>query len=160
MPPTAIEPSDLRALSGYTVPLVLLLAAAITGRRSLPIASAWRIAQRAAVLALGAAMASLLVGMVWPVTSGLGTGWPIAFAVVLLLITFVGWVITHYSATYLAGEQGQHRFVRWLLATLAGASLVVVTGNLGMLVAAWLGTSLALQNLLTFYADRPQAQMA
>ncbi|MFT7535332.1 MAG: NAD(P)H-quinone oxidoreductase subunit 5 [Hyphomicrobiaceae bacterium] len=160
MPPTSIEPSDLRALSGYTAPLVLLLAAAIAGRRSLPIASAWRIAQRAAVLALGAAMASLIVGMVWPVTSGLGTGWPTAFAVVLLLITFVGWVITHYSATYLAGEQGQHRFVRWLLATLAGASLVVVTGNLGMLVAAWLGTSLALQNLLTFYADRPQAQMA
>lgn len=160
MPPTSFEPSDLRALSGYSVSLLLLLAAAIAGRSSLSVASAWRVAQGAARLALGGALVALLVGVAWPVASGAGAGWATAFAVVLVLVTFIGWVITRYSASYLAGEPGQHRFVRWLLATLAFASLVVVTGNLGVLVAAWLGASLSLQNLLTFYADRPQAQTA
>ena len=145
---------------GYIVPIILLLAGAIAGRRSLPVASAWRLAQAATTLALTGAVAALLAGVVWPVAAATGAGWSNAFAVVLVLVMFIGWVIARYSASYLAGEPGQHRFMRWLLATLAGASLVVVTDNFAVLVAAWLGTSLSLQNLLTFYADRTQAQMA
>lgn len=170
----SFDPSDLRLVLAHAVPVILLLAAGIAGRRSVALANAWRIAQVAAAATLAVAGIALLWGLVWPLPGTLPVpgampgaaqgwstqAWSTAGSVVLLLVTFLGWVITRYAATYLHGEPRQRTFVRWLLATLAGSSLVLVTDNLGVLSFAWIGTSLALQNLLTFYADRPQAQMA
>ena len=81
-------------------------------------------------------------------------------AVMLVLVSFIGWIIVGYSQTYLAGEPRQTRYIRALMLTLALVSIVVVSNNLLMLAIAWLGTSLALHQLLTFYKDRPQAQIA
>ncbi|MBX3463739.1 MAG: NADH-quinone oxidoreductase subunit L [Planctomycetes bacterium] len=141
-------PSDLSLLLLHAVPAVFLLAALAAGRAAVAVATAWRRAQ----LAAGAAAA--IGGMV------LLGGRPSAATVVAALVAFLGWVITRYASTYLAGEPGQQRFVRWLLLTLAGSSLVAATENLALLAVAWLGASLALGNLLTFYGDRPAAQMA
>lgn len=78
----------------------------------------------------------------------------------LLLISSLGWVIARYSQRYLAGEDALPRYFRSLLATLCAVSLVVISNNLAILLAAWVCTSLALHQLLTFYRDRPQAQLA
>lgn len=142
------DPLDLRILLSHAVPALLLLGALGAGRPGLAVATAWRRAHAIVALAGLTALAAL------------GAGWPTAAAVVLVLVGFIGWVITRYAATYLAGEPRQPSFVRWLLATLAGSSLVVATDHLAVLAVAWLGTSLSLGNLLTFYGERPAAQMA
>lgn len=77
--------------------------------------------------------------------------------VMTCLVAFVGWVIVRYSRTYLAGEPGQVRYVRWLAAVLASVLLVVVSNNIALLVLAWMATSLSLHRLLTFYEHRPTA---
>jgi NAD(P)H-quinone oxidoreductase subunit 5 len=66
-------------------------------------------------------------------------------------------VISRYSQTYLVGEPQQLRYVRGLMLTLAAVSTVVLSNNLGVLLLAWMGSSLSLNALLTFYAQRPQA---
>jgi NAD(P)H-quinone oxidoreductase subunit 5 len=81
-------------------------------------------------------------------------------AVMLVLVTFIGLVILRFSRAYLDGEPGQLRYVRWFSATLAAVTLLVVSNNLLLLALAWIGTSLALHQLLTFYATRPQALIA
>lgn len=153
-----------------SAPLLLYVLAALTSR--LCLASAWRMAQGACAAALLAAFCSLVAVMV----SGPATlpGWALlslgqwgelrlslrldaVTSSVLLLVSFLGWVIVRYSQTYLAGEPQQGRYVRGLMLTLAGVSAVVVSNNLGVLVLAWIATSLALNTLLTFYAQRPQA---
>ena len=50
--------------------------------------------------------------------------------IMLLLVTFIGWVVVRYSATYLDGEKRQGRFTALLCATLACVLMVVSAGNL------------------------------
>lgn len=76
------------------------------------------------------------------------------------LISLLALVIIEYSQRYLEGESGQRRYVLALLATLAAVATVVTTGNLFLLVGAWILSSLCLHQLLTFYRDRPQAVVA
>lgn len=76
------------------------------------------------------------------------------------LVSLLALVIIEYSQRYLEGEPGQRRFVLALLATLAAVATVVTTGNLFLLVGAWIFSSLCLHQLLTFYRDRPQAVVA
>lgn len=78
----------------------------------------------------------------------------------LLLVTFVGWVVVRYARTYLDGEARQGAFIGWLCVTLASVLLLVIAGNLVQLVLAWIATSLSLHRLLLFYPDRVAAQRA
>ena len=78
----------------------------------------------------------------------------------LLLVTFVGWVIVRYSHPYLGGELSQGHYVRWLMATLAAVGVVVTTNQMIVLVVAWMATSMSLHRLLTFFSDRPAAVVA
>ena len=80
--------------------------------------------------------------------------------VMLLLVTFIGWVVVRYAATYLDGEARQGAFTGWLCATLAAVLLLVMAGNLVQLVLAWIATSLLLHRLLLFYPDRMAARRA
>jgi len=102
------------------------------------------------VTLLGDAMAAIAPGVRVDVVSCAMAG----------LVTFIALVIVRFSARYLGREQGRERYVRWLLATLAAVSLLVVTNNLFWLGAAWVATSLALHQLLTFFRHRPQALLA
>ena len=120
----------------------------------------WRLARSLAALAVGLAVASLvLLAFAGPLiiyslrADALG-------CVVLLLVCFIGWVITRYSQTYMGGDAGQARYIRWLMATLAAVAVVVVTNNLAVLALSWLATSLALHQLLTFFRQRPAALIA
>jgi NAD(P)H-quinone oxidoreductase subunit 5 len=123
-------------------------------------AVAWRRARGASALMLGLALASL--GGLAVAGSGQAAGVradPVG-ALVGVLVAFIGWVIVRYSQPYLAGERGEAGYVRWLLAALAAVLLVVASNHLLVLALAWTATSLALHRLLTFYADRPAAQVA
>lgn len=81
-------------------------------------------------------------------------------AVMLLLITGIGAVILRFSRRYLDGEPGLPQYVRGFLATMACVALLVVTNDLPVLALAWMGSSLALHRLLTFYGDRAPALVA
>ena len=81
-------------------------------------------------------------------------------ALMLVLVSFIGWVIVGYSQPYLHGEHGQARYIRGLMLTLAAVTLQVMTNNLMVLALAWISTSLALHSLLTFFNTRPQALVA
>jgi NAD(P)H-quinone oxidoreductase subunit 5 len=81
-------------------------------------------------------------------------------AVMFLLVSFIGWVVVRYAATYLDGEARQGAFSGWLCMTLASVLLLVLSGNLIQLVLAWVATSLFLHRLLLFYPDRIAAQRA
>ena len=77
-----------------------------------------------------------------------------------LLIAFVGLIVLQYSRNYLDGDARQGEFVGGLCLTLAAVTTLVLAGNLVLLVAAWIGTSLSLHRLLVFYRDRRAAQVA
>ncbi|KKB80503.1 oxidoreductase [Devosia soli] len=78
----------------------------------------------------------------------------------MLLVSFVGWVVVRYSRTYLDGEARQGAFTGWLCAALAAVLLLVQAGNLVQLLGAWIATSFALHRLLLFYPHRIGAQRA
>ncbi len=69
-------------------------------------------------------------------------------------------MVFRYSRTYLDGNERHGAFLGRLAATIAAVEVMVVAGNLVVLVAAWVLTSLALHRLLLFHADRPRAVVA
>ena len=75
----------------------------------------------------------------------------------LVLVSFIGWVVVRYSERYLAGDPNQAGYVRRLLTTVACVAVVVVANHVVLLLAAWTATSPALHGLLTFFGDRPVA---
>lgn len=81
-------------------------------------------------------------------------------SVMLVLVTFIGWVVVRYAGTYLDGEARQGPFMGWLCLTLASVLVLVIAGNLVQLVTAWIATSLFLYRLLLFYPNRVAAQRA
>ncbi len=161
-----MTPADALILS----PAALLAAAAIvlTSQRHRPTIAAGLV-EIAAGLAFGAALAGALVlGLRGPSTLdilswgglGLTVRLDIISVAMSVLIAFIGWVVVRFSRTYLVGEPGQARFCGWLAATLASVLTLVIAGNLGQLVVAWIATSLSLHQLLLFYPDRSAAQAA
>lgn len=150
-------------------PLLLLVAALFALARRAPPPQARAIAEASAIGALLAAIASLAT----LVTHGAGTsaliGWngvglsvrlDAVSATMLLLVSFVGWIVVRYARTCLDGESRGNAFMGWLCATLAAVLLLVQSGNLVQLAAAWIATSIALHRLLLFYPERRAAQRA
>ncbi|WP_082922988.1 NADH-quinone oxidoreductase subunit L [Halothiobacillus diazotrophicus] len=80
--------------------------------------------------------------------------------IMLLLVSFVGVVVTRYARNYLAGDADQGRFHKWLALTLTAILTLIVSGNLLMFALAWMATSLSLHQLLVFYGNRPAAVFA
>ncbi len=80
--------------------------------------------------------------------------------IMLLLVSFVGAVVTHYSRNYLDGDANQGRFQKWLALTLAAILTLIAAGNLLMFALAWIATSLCLHQILMFYRERPAAVLS
>ncbi|MCU0982154.1 MAG: hypothetical protein MUF25_23615, partial [Pirellulaceae bacterium] len=91
---------------------------------------------------------------------GLGVYYDGATSLMLLLVAFVGLVVSQFSIRYLDGEGAQGRYFGWLGFTISAVSLMVVSGNLLLFFAAWVMTSLGLHRLLLHYRHRPGAQRA
>ncbi len=100
---------------------------------------------------------SMLLGQVG---IGISVRCDVVSVTMTLLVSFIGWIVLRYSATYLDGEPRHAYFTAWLCRTLAFVLLLVTAGNLLMLVIAWIGTSFAFHKLLLFYPDRPAARRA
>ena len=81
-------------------------------------------------------------------------------ATMLMLVTFIGWVVVRYARVYLDGEARHGAFMGWLCSTLLMVMFLVTAANLIQLVFAWTATSLCLHRLLLFYPDRVGAQRA
>jgi NAD(P)H-quinone oxidoreductase subunit 5 len=136
------------------------------GRRP---AQALQIAEGGALAALAvSACATMLVAVSGPGQTTLlgaeGLGFAARLdavsAVMLVLVSFIGWVVVRYSRTYLDGEAHHGLFMGWLCATLAAVLLLVMSANLLQLIVAWVATNAGLHRLLLFYKDRPAAQRA
>jgi len=167
--------APLRGVLLCAVPLAYALAALAAASLPRTPQVGWRMARWGAALAGAAA----LLSMVWLLVQGaaLARG-PALFSLahmpaihmslrsdalgcaMLVLVSFIGWVIVGYSQPYLDGERGQPRYIRCLMLTLAAVSLLVLTNNLLLLALAWVAVSLALHGLLTFFERRPQALIA
>jgi NAD(P)H-quinone oxidoreductase subunit 5 len=158
------------AFAPLLAPLVLLTAAVLARRdggvRPRIALAATRLAGAAALaIALATAAATAAWG---PATSPLlgvgGIGISIRLdalsATMFALVAFLGAVVLRYSRTYLDGDARQGVFLGDLALTIAAVMALVLAGNLGQLVAAWVGTSLALHRLLLFHPDRPGAVIA
>ena len=140
----------MRAALLLSVPAMYVVAALL---------ASWRVARFVSALAVGFSAASLALVAVGGPLIVYGLRADALGCIVLLLVCFIGWVITRYSQTYMGGDAGQTRYARWLMATLAAVTVVVVTNHLAVLAAAWLVTSLALHQLLTFFSTRPAAKL-
>ena len=154
----------------FAAPLALLMSAVVSflnpGRRPrmLP-----RLAEASALVTLLVAVvaAGLLIlhgagesRLIGSQGVGLSVRLDAVSVVMFLLVSFIGWVVVRYAATYLDGEARQGAFTGWLCMTLAAVLLLVLSGNLVQLVLAWVSTSLFLHRLLLFYPDRVAAQRA
>ncbi|SMY09121.1 proton-conducting transporter transmembrane domain-containing protein [Flavimaricola marinus] len=91
---------------------------------------------------------------------GLSARVDVVSVTMLLLVSFIGWVVVRYSRTYLDGEARQTDFTIWLMATLGSVLLLVQSGALLQFVGAWIATSLCLHRLLLFYPTRLAARRA
>jgi NAD(P)H-quinone oxidoreductase subunit 5 len=80
--------------------------------------------------------------------------------IMLLLVSFVGVIVSRYARNYLDGDPNQGRFHKWLTLTLASILTLIVSGNLLMFSLAWIATSLCLHQLLMFYRERPAAVLS
>ena len=80
-------------------------------------------------------------------------------AIMLLMISLLGFIIIKFSINYLDGDSRQGAFIGRLAATIASVELLVLSANLGLLFIAWVLTSVCLHRLLLFYNDRPVARV-
>ena len=78
----------------------------------------------------------------------------------LLLVTFLGGTVLHFSRQYLAGDARHGIFMRDLALTLAAITCVMLAANLYLLVFAWITMSLLLNRLLLFRGERRMARLA
>ena len=174
MSPLLADLPWLRAALLFAVPLLFTLAALPAFVSAAP-AAVWRWARLGAGLALAASVLALgwlaFAGPgIWrgPALAGVDALAGVHFSlrsdalanIMLVLVCFIGWVIAGYSQAYLGGQRGQPRYVRNLMLTLAAVTLLVLSNNLLLLVLAWIGSSLTMHALLTFFSERPQALIA
>ncbi|MFP4328476.1 MAG: proton-conducting transporter membrane subunit [Paracoccaceae bacterium] len=153
----------------HSIPLLapaILLAVAVAaflspGRRPAPLP---KLAEAAALGAFGVAILSAMLllrfGPGGGEVAGLVTRLDLVSVIMLLLVSFVGWIVLRYAATYMDGEDRQGAFTGWLALTLAAVLLLVQAGHLALFVGAWVATSVFLGRLLVFYPKRVQAQRA
>ncbi len=122
MEPTLLELSPWRAALLAGIPLLYAVVAVVAAANNARPEIGWRVARCGAALALLAALlslAGLLAGGAGlhrgPVLAPLGSAGFLYIslrsdalgALMLLLVSFIGWVIAGYSQNYLGGAQGQ-----------------------------------------------------
>jgi NAD(P)H-quinone oxidoreductase subunit 5 len=117
-----------------------------------------------AIAALSALMLILTGPGTSPLIGALGLGLSFRLdaisMVMLLLVSFVGWVVVRFAATYMDGEARQGSFTGWLCLTLAAVLVLITSGNVLQFALAWIATSLSLHKLLLHYPERIGAQRA
>lgn len=158
------------AILPFLAPAVLILAAvlAFRGPQMRPLQTLKWVEMASLVALAVAVLSGVLLLTNGPATSpllginsmGISARLDALSAVMLLLVSFVGWIVIRFAATYMDGEAQQGAFTAWLCATLAVVMLLVIAGNLLQLAGAWIATSMFLHKLLLHYPERVAAQRA
>ncbi len=78
----------------------------------------------------------------------------------VLVVSFVGWVVVRFARSYLDGESREGAFHGLTLAAIAASLVLVQAASLPVLVAGFVGTGLVLRHLLLFYPARAEARRA
>jgi NADH-quinone oxidoreductase subunit L len=81
-------------------------------------------------------------------------------AVMLCVITGIGFLITVFSKGYMAGEEGYFRFFAYLGLFIFMMTILVMGENLVMLYLGWEGVGLCSYLLIGYYYDKPAAREA
>jgi NADH-quinone oxidoreductase subunit L len=81
-------------------------------------------------------------------------------AVMLCVVTGIGFLITVFSKGYMAGEEGYFRFFAYLGLFIFMMTILVMGENLLMLYLGWEGVGLCSYLLIGYYYDRPSAREA
>jgi len=81
-------------------------------------------------------------------------------AVMLCVVTGVGFFITVYAAGYMKGEAGYFRFFAYLGLFIFAMTVLVMGNNFIMLYLGWEGVGLCSYLLIGYYYDRPSARDA
>jgi len=150
---------SLLSLLPLLVP-VIFLSAGIASRRPRGVPAAWGIAAPASLATLLVSLGFLATATFAPfVSHPLLQAAPLA-ALMQVLASFIAFVVIRYSRTSMATEPGATSCLTWLLLALAAVCLVVVSNHLLMLLAAWVGISFCLHQLLMFFPERPRAALA
>ncbi len=156
---------NLSLLLSSAAPLTLVLFAMLAFAAPGPRPAMRRLVPVVSAIAIACAIGLVVeVSMNGPVTTGLHDAPLVRIDMVSVslftLVAFVGSIVLGFSRTYLDGEARQGAFLGWMALTLASVLTLVVSGNLLVLLGAWIATSLFLHRLLLFYPDRPGARRA
>ena len=149
-------------------PVLLAGLSLIPGANAAPRSFA-SVAIAVSVLTLAAAIATLVTvcldgpmhtGVIGMAGGGLSVYADRLTGIMFVLVAFVGATVIRYSRNYLDGDPNHGVFIQRLCFTIAAVMTVVISGNLILLIAAWLATSMGLHRLLLFYPERRAAQLA
>ena len=162
--------SHLLPLVLATIPILPLLAG-LAARTVGPVMAGRLVTMSAGVAAVCAVAAAGALALGGPVTARWAPwGDEAAFtfsirldaltAAMTVLVSLLGLVTLRFSRNYLAGDPGQARFFSWMSLTLASVLLLVLSGNLLLLLFAWIATSMGLHRLLLHYPDRAGAHFS
>lgn len=117
-----------------------------------------------AVSVLAASTVAFAGPVASPLLGGEGLGLSVRLdalsTVMLVMVSLLAVVIVRFANRYLEGDARHGVFLGRLASTIAAVEVLVVSGNLVLLVLAWIATSLALHQLLVFYRDRRRAVVA
>ncbi|MDP2027487.1 NADH-quinone oxidoreductase subunit L [Sulfuriferula sp.] len=145
---------------GLGVILIYIIAAVVCAVAPMTPRRMWQFAVSAAIFSLFFCVLGVAFH-VWGVSSSADyVRFDAAGATMTTLVTFLGLVIVRFSQRYLEGEQRQPVYAASLLATLATVVTILLSYDLGLLIAAWIIGSLTLHRLLVFYGDRHDAIFA
>ncbi|WP_192034606.1 NADH-quinone oxidoreductase subunit L [Halomonas sp. YLGW01] len=141
------------------VPFVLGMGAVTSARQSE--SQAWQTARLATLGGLLLALLLVLAGVsgAMPAVVGWWQTTPLHL-IMLLLASFISFIVVRYSATYLRGEPRQQRFVMLAQTVFAAVSVAVLSDHLVLFLVAWLIIGLSMHQLLMFYPHRPRAALA
>lgn len=81
-------------------------------------------------------------------------------SIMFVMVSLLGAFISHFSVRYLNGEKRHNFFHRYLLLTVLPVFVLILSSNLVMFFASWLGISWGLHHLLLFYRERPLSLLA
>jgi len=132
-------------------------------RRVAQTAFAAALASLAIALATAAAVAAggPLISATWGAFgAGLGIYLDAVSATMFVLVAFVGVIVLRYSRNYLDGDPNHAAFMRQMALTIASVMIFIIAGNLVLMTAAWIATSIGLNRLLLFYGERTNARLA
>ncbi|WP_020374199.1 proton-conducting transporter membrane subunit [Sulfobacillus thermosulfidooxidans] len=77
--------------------------------------------------------------------------------IMMVLVSFVGLVVTRYTDTYMKGDAHEGRFHQWLSLTVGSFLGMIASANMWIFFVFWVATSLSFHQLLAFYPERAQA---